>query len=160
MREQLKIKSPFGDLYLVANLEGLESVKWKEEPHIVKGSPNSELKKILLSTSNQIFDYLSGKIKKFDLQINPQGTIFQKKVWNELLKIEYGITKSYQEIALSLGKPRAARAIGSAIGKNPLCLIIPCHRVVNASGGIGGYSGGVDVKIKLLKMEKSLKDLT
>ena len=101
----------------------------------------------------QLDEYFAGKRTKFELNISPKGTEFQKKVWAELLKIPYGKTKSYQEIAEAVGKPNAQRAVGSACNKNPILLIIPCHRVVSKSGKLTGFACGVDRKEQLLKLE-------
>ena len=101
----------------------------------------------------QLDEYFAGKRTKFELNISPKGTEFQKKVWTELLKIPYGKTKSYQEIAEAVGKPNAQRAVGSACNKNPILLIIPCHRVVSKSGKLTGFACGIDRKEQLLKLE-------
>jgi O-6-methylguanine DNA methyltransferase len=83
-----------------------------------------------------------------------QGSDFQKKVWQEVLKIPYGQTQSYQQIATQIGLPKGARAVGTAIGKNPVCLLVPCHRVISADGSLGGFSGGLEIKKKLLQLER------
>lgn len=103
--------------------------------------------------AKQLDEYFAGKRTDFELNISPKGTEFQKKVWAELLKIPYGKTKSYQEIAEAIGKPNAQRAVGSACNKNPILLIIPCHRVVSKSGKLTGFACGVDRKEQLLKLE-------
>lgn len=92
----------------------------------------------------------------FKCRLDPKGTQFQKMVWNELLKIPFGKTLSYKDIAKKVNKPNASRAVGNACGKNPIPIIIPCHRVVAADGKLGGYSGCIDIKKKLLKIEKVL----
>ena len=103
--------------------------------------------------AKQLDEYFAGKRTKFELNISPKGTEFQKKVWAELLKISYGKTKSYQEIAETIGNPNAQRAVGSACNKNPILLIIPCHRVVSKTGKLTGFACGVDRKEQLLKLE-------
>ena len=103
--------------------------------------------------AKQLDEYFVGKRTKFELNISSKGTEFQKKVWAELLKIPYGKTKSYQEIAGAIGKPSAQRAVGSACNKNPILLIIPCHRVVSKTGKLTGFACGVDRKEQLLKLE-------
>ena len=103
--------------------------------------------------AKQLDEYFAGKRTKFELNISPKGTAFQKKVWAELLKIPYGKTKSYQEIAEAVGKPNAQRAVGSACNKNPILLIIPCHRVVSKTGKLTGFTCGIDRKEQLLKLE-------
>lgn len=102
----------------------------------------------------QINEYLEGKRNSFDLLLEPEGTEFQKKVWNALKEIPYGETRSYGEIAKTIGNEKAARAVGMANNKNPIMIIIPCHRVIGANGKLVGYSGGIDIKEKLLNLEK------
>ena len=106
--------------------------------------------------AKQLDEYFAGERTKFELNISPRGTEFQKKVWAELLKIPYGKTKSYQEIAEAIGNTNAQRAVGSACNKNPILLIIPCHRVVSKSGKLTGFACGVDRKEQLLKLEANL----
>ncbi|MFZ2152715.1 MAG: methylated-DNA--[protein]-cysteine S-methyltransferase [Microgenomates group bacterium] len=89
----------------------------------------------------------------FDLPIRPKGTDFQKKVWKELIKVPYGETITYKELARRIGVPRAIRAVASAVAKNPILIIIPCHRVIRSDGGMGGYSAGIAIKNKLLRLE-------
>lgn len=102
----------------------------------------------------QINEYLNGELKEFDLPLNPKGTDFQQTVWSELLNIRYGETTSYKDIAAKTGKPSACRAIGNSINKNPIPIIIPCHRVIASDSTLCGYVGGVDIKKKLLDLEK------
>ena len=102
----------------------------------------------------QLQEYLEGKRKKFDIPIKLYGTEFQKKVWNELLKIPYGKTVSYEEIAKRIGKPKACRAVGMANHNNPLLIVVPCHRVINKNKKLGGYALGLDIKRMLLEMER------
>ena len=109
--------------------------------------------KVLLKAEKQLFEYFSGERKTFDLDFEFSGTEFQKSVWNELLKIPFGKTKTYGEIAKAIGKPKAARAVGSACGKNPLAIIIPCHRVLGMNGKIAGFAWGTEIKEWLLGHE-------
>ena len=102
----------------------------------------------------QLIEYLSGKRKNFGIEIEMIGTEFQKKVWKELLNIPYGETRSYKDIATAIGNKKACRAVGNANNKNPIAIIVPCHRVVGSNGGMTGYAGGIDIKEKLLKIEK------
>lgn len=117
---------------------------------------NIELKEtsLIKKTIDQLEEYFEGKRKSFDLPFEPKGTEFQKSVWNELLKIPYGETCSYGEIAKRIGNPKASRAIGMANNRNPISIIIPCHRVIGANGKLVGYGGGIDIKEKLLNLEK------
>lgn len=105
---------------------------------------------------NQIEKYLKGEIREFDIydMLEIKGTAFQKSVWEELIKIPYGETRTYKEIAQKINKPKALRAVGSAIGKNPFFIIIPCHRVIGSDGKLRGFAYGLDIKEKLLDLEK------
>ncbi|MFW5497657.1 MULTISPECIES: methylated-DNA--[protein]-cysteine S-methyltransferase [unclassified Maridesulfovibrio] len=103
----------------------------------------------------QIEEFLSGSRSEFNVKLNPQGTDFQKRVWSELCKIPCGETRSYKEIAIALGNENASRAVGTANGKNPVPLIIPCHRVIAADGSLAGFAHGTKIKQKLLDIEKS-----
>lgn len=118
---------------------------------------NSQKKESVLikNAAAQIKDYLAGKIKKFDLPLAPKGTPFQLKVWNALKKIPYGKTASYKQIAVAAGCPKGFRAVGMANNKNPLPLVIPCHRIIGADGSLTGYGGGLDIKRALLELEKN-----
>ena len=112
-----------------------------------------EVNENLIQAQNEIEEYLKKERKVFDLPIKLKGTDFQKKVWNELLKIPYGETDSYFDIAKNINKEKALRAVGTAIGKNPLLIVVPCHRVINKNGNLGGFACGLEVKKKLLKTE-------
>ena len=107
------------------------------------------------SALDQLKKYLKGELRRFHCKLDLSGTPFQKKVWSALVKIPYGRTRSYKEIAQSIGHPRAFRAVGNAHGRNPIPLIVPCHRVVESDGGLGGFGYGVKVKKKLLDFEKT-----
>lgn len=107
----------------------------------------------LLNVRRQLEEYFQGRRKIFELPLNPEGTVFQKRVWEELVKIPYGETKSYKEIAKRLGKPGACRAVGMANNRNPIAIIIPCHRVIGSGGTLVGYAGGLEIKKQLLKLE-------
>ena len=102
----------------------------------------------------QLEEYFDGRRKEFDIPIKLRGTEFQKKVWNELLKIPYGATVSYKDIAIKIGNPKACRAVGMANHKNPILIIVPCHRVINENNKLGCYALGLDLKRKLLELEK------
>ena len=103
----------------------------------------------------QLIEYLDGKREAFDLELDLRGTPFQRRVWNALLEIPYGETRSYQELARSIRRPKAVRAVGAANGANPVALIVPCHRVVQTGGRLGGYGGGLELKARLLAMESN-----
>lgn len=110
--------------------------------------------RLIKKAFGQISGYLSGTRKSFDLPLLVEGTEFQEKVWNELLKIPYGETRTYGQIAEAVGNPKAVRAVGAANNRNSLPILIPCHRVVGANGSLTGYSGGLDAKRKLLEIEE------
>jgi methylated-DNA-[protein]-cysteine S-methyltransferase len=106
--------------------------------------------------ARQIEDFFAGKRRDFDLPLAPEGSDFQKRVWAELIRIPFGETMSYGEVARCIGRPGAARAVGRANATNPIALIVPCHRVIGANGTLTGYAGGIDLKEKLLAWERSL----
>jgi methylated-DNA-[protein]-cysteine S-methyltransferase len=115
--------------------------------------PTTSIPPTLTDSVRQLDEYFSGKRKTFELTFDPIGTDFQKRVWKELLKIDYGTTISYLELAIRLGDEKAVRAVGGANGKNPIAIMIPCHRVIGASGKLVGYGGGMERKGWLLKHE-------
>jgi len=127
-------------------LEGLKSLFPGD---IVKDERKN--RKVLLLLEN----YLKGRLKRFDCPLDLRGTLFQKKVWSALARIPYGKTKSYQEIAKSIGHPKAFRAVGNANGSNPIPIILPCHRVIETNGGLGGFGYGIRVKQLLLDFERA-----
>ena len=110
---------------------------------------------LLREAIKQLNEYLDGKRSCFDLPLEPKGTEFQKKVWNALKEIPCGETRSYGEIAKIIGNEKASRAVGMANNKNPIPIIVPCHRVIGANGKLVGYAGGIDIKEKLLDLEKN-----
>ena len=110
----------------------------------------------MFNVFNELTEYFNGKRKYFSVPLDIQGTDFQKSVWRQLLNIPYGKTISYMLLAKLIGNSKAVRAVGKANGENPLPILIPCHRVINSNGKLGGYSGGLDLKEKLLEMEGSL----
>ncbi len=109
---------------------------------------------LIKSTYMQLTEYFNGERKAFDLPLDLRGTVFQKKVWDALNNIPYGQTCSYRQIAGAIGNKNAARAVGMANNRNPLPIIIPCHRVIGADGSLTGYAGGIDIKRMLLSLEK------
>ena len=125
-----------------------EFLKAKKKPAASATPP------LLLQTVEELWDYFSGKRKTFSSPLEPIGTPFQRDVWQALLSIPYGQTSSYTRVAEIVGKPGASRAVGAAVGKNPLSIFIPCHRVLGKSGSLTGYAGGLDRKEFLLKLER------
>ncbi|QQS36334.1 MAG: methylated-DNA--[protein]-cysteine S-methyltransferase [Ignavibacteriales bacterium] len=110
----------------------------------------------MLGVYNQVKEYFNRERKEFDIPLDIEGTEFQIKVWDELIKIPYGVTISYKQLAERTGDVYAVRAVGKANGSNPIPVIIPCHRVIEANGKLGGYSAGINIKDRLLKLEGSL----
>lgn len=148
--------SEIGSLYLVASGKGLQGIFFKKQPVLMAKSlkgPALEIQNLRRAT-RELAEYFSGKRKKFGLPMDIEGTPFQKSVWKALAQIPYGTTCSYRKVAKSIKNGKAVRAVGTANGKNPVCIIIPCHRVIAASGTIGGYSGGLVKKRKLLALEQ------
>ena len=148
MTNKFYYKSPIGGLEIELKNDIVLGLKVVESCNNV-----SEVTGYFAQVAKQLDEYFAGKRTKFELNISPKGTAFQKKVWAELLKIPYGKTKSYQEIAEAIGKPSAQRAVGSACSKNSILLIIPCHRVISKYGKLAGFACGSDVKQKLLNIE-------
>ena len=147
-----KISSPIGDLYLVANDRGLIELDTTANEHFKKAMPTTK-NEILNLAHIQLDEYFSHKRVKFDLPLEPKGTPFQQKAWKALGKIPYGKVWTYGQQAKFLKSPKASRAVGGANGKNPIPIIIPCHRVIGSTGKLTGYSGGMKMKIELLKLE-------
>jgi len=110
---------------------------------------------MLLDAASQMRAYFEGKLSSFDLPLDLRGTGFQRRVWLALLEIPYGETRTYLGLARSLGQPTATRAVGAANGRNPIPIIVPCHRVVQTGGGLGGYTGGLHIKRALLSLEQN-----
>lgn len=109
---------------------------------------------LIKKAAKQLEEYLNGSRTMFDLPLNPQGTEFQKSVWKALCDIPFGETRSYKQVAVAVGNPKASRAIGMANNKNPIMIFVPCHRVIGSNGNLVGYAGGLDLKEKLLSLEK------
>ena len=146
--------SKIGNIVIVEKNQSIIELKVIKEKNIdIIESDTPLLKK----ASEQINEYFSGKRETFDLPLNPEGTEFMKKVWKQLLNIPYGETKTYKQIATEIGNEKAARAVGMANNKNPIPIIIPCHRVIGSNKKLVGYALGLDVKEKLLKLEAKYK---
>jgi methylated-DNA-[protein]-cysteine S-methyltransferase len=147
--------SPVGPLYLIASATGLRALYFRKPagPFVPDLKGEEPEIKILKNTVAQLEEYFAGLRKDFDLPLEAEGTGFQKKVWSELGRIPYGKTYSYGEIAKKIKNDKAVRAVGTANGRNPISIIVPCHRVIAADGTLGGYGGGLDIKTKLLAIE-------
>ncbi len=150
-------ESPVGNLLLSGNelLEGLHFPLGKTRIEPEKDWIYKE--ELFLQAIDQLNAYFKGELTRFDLELNIQGTDFQKMVWKELVKIPYGETISYGQLAERIGNPKASRAVGMANGKNPISIIIPCHRVIGKNGSLTGFGGGLEVKKNLLDLEKRIK---
>ena len=144
----LNIDSPIGTLGLCAR-----------EGHLVRivfggVQATDYIDNVLLETKRQLEEYFAGERREFDVPVDMEGTVFQKKVWRALIEIPYGEVRSYSEIAEKIGSPKAVRAVGMANHVNPIPVIVPCHRVVGKNGSLTGYAGGLEMKKWLLEMEK------
>jgi len=150
--KKARIKTPLGIAELSGDSNGLASVKVLDA-----GSVTSEIPLELKTATEQLASYFKGALKEFNLQLNPQGTDFQKKVWKKLEEIPYGSTTSYLQLSRDLGDVKAIRAVAAANGKNPLWIIVPCHRVIGSDGSLTGYAGGLYRKKWLLDLENPPK---
>jgi methylated-DNA-[protein]-cysteine S-methyltransferase len=151
-----RVHSPVGRLTLVATDEGLAAILWENDrPDRVRLNMTAEESRhpVLVEAERQLEEYFAGHRKQFALVLDVSGTTFQRKVWNALLTIPFGETRSYAQIAQQIGNPAAVRAVGAANGRNPVSIVAPCHRVVGSSGALTGFAGGLDVKARLLAFE-------
>lgn len=150
--------SPVGTLKLVASDKGLAGILWEvERVGRVHLTPEIEMPShpTLLKAEHQLKEYFSGKRIIFDLPLDFIGTEFQKAVWDYLVHIPYGETRTYGQVAKELGRPKAMRAVGAASGRNPISIIAGCHRVIGANGALTGFAGGLSVKAFLLALEQA-----
>lgn len=150
------LQTPAGALLLTHNGQQMTGMYWT----VFKRAPQPdthwiERPDLFKSTIRELEEYFAGTRKTFSTQFQVAGTPFQKAVWNELAKIPYGKTTTYLAIATAIGKPKAVRAVGTAVGSNPVSIAVPCHRVLATSGGLGGYAGGLESKQTLLTLESS-----
>lgn len=146
------ISSPVGNLKLVAHDSALVAILWESEP-LVQFAAKTPLHPLLRECERQLDEYFAGRRREFSLDLDFDGTKFQKSVWRELLSIPYGKTETYGEIAARIGRPTAVRATGGAIGKNPIPIVVPCHRVIGSNGKLTGFAGGLKIKKALLALE-------
>ena len=145
------LKTPLGIAKITGDNEGVAEIKIEDQN--IEFQENKDLPDTILQAKSQLREYFEKKRKNFDFKINPQGTQFQKKVWKALLEIPFGKTSSYMELSKKLGDPKAIRAVASANGKNPLWVVVPCHRVIGSDGSLTGYAGGLNRKKWLLELE-------
>lgn len=150
------IASPVGPLTLVATDAGLAAILWENDRpgrvplHLERAAPAHP---ILVETERQLAQYFAGDRRTFTVPLDVTGTAFQRDVWRALVAIPFGETRSYSEIAASIGRPKAVRAVGAANGRNPVSIITPCHRVIGSTGKLTGFAGGLETKSRLLAHE-------
>ena len=152
------IESPIGKLKLVASDKGLVAILWENDrPGRVRLGEmvEDERHPVFVETERQLREYFAGRLREFSVALDMRGTRFQRDVWEMLLAIPFGETRSYGELARQMGNPRATRAVGAANGRNPVSIIVRCHRVIGASGKLTGFAGGLDVKARLLNPEEA-----
>jgi methylated-DNA-[protein]-cysteine S-methyltransferase len=149
--------SPLGNLLLAATEQGLSGIYFDEHNHF-QGKDGWQVlpqHAVLQETARQLDDYFAGRRREFDLPLAPSGTAFQCLVWQGLRRISYGETRNYGEVARDIARPTAARAVGAANGRNPLSIVVPCHRVIGRNGALVGYAGGLERKQFLLALEQT-----
>ena len=157
------LQAPFGLLTVVASDRGVRYITFEEDAHpksyVGMDVHDDAGHPVVARALTQLREYLAGKRTSFDLPLDLQGTEFQVDAWNALATIPYGLTMSYAQQAASIGRPKATRAIGSANGRNPVVIVLPCHRVIGANGSLTGFGGGLHVKSWLLDLEKQKSTL-
>ena len=151
--EKVVINSPLGFVLIEGNEDGISKISVISDETILSES----IPKLFTNVVSQLKEYFEGNRTDFQFKMNPKGTDFQMKVWDELLKIPFGKTASYQEVTNNLGDPKAIRAVANANGKNPLWIVVPCHRVIGSDGSLTGYAGGLWRKKWLLDHENPVK---
>jgi len=152
-----RIDSPVGPLMLAADSHGLRHIEFRDNRHPADtGDWHGGDNAILQATEAQLGEYFAGTRTTFDLPMAPRGTDFQVSVWRELARIPFGTTISYAQLAVRMGNANAMRAVGAANGRNPLPIVLPCHRVIGADGALVGFGGGLPVKEFLLRLEGAL----
>lgn len=152
------ITSPIGGLKLVASDKGLVAILWENDnPRRVQLPESVDRPKhsMLVRTEKELEEYFAGERDTFTVPLDMRGTHFQKQVWEALLGIPFGETRTYGQLANQLGNPKSTRAVGAANGRNPIAIVVPCHRVIGHSGKLTGFAGGLDAKAHLLKLEGS-----
>ena len=147
------MKTPFGELFIAGRDGKLTDVLFHKPRKGFPGPMWERSDREFTEAKKQLKEYFSGKRKKFDLKLAPEGTTFQLAAWRQLRRIPYGKTISYGEQAKRIGNPKASRAVGGANGENPISIIVPCHRVIGADGRLTGFGGGIGLKRKLLELE-------
>ncbi|NVJ23394.1 methylated-DNA--[protein]-cysteine S-methyltransferase [Myxococcus sp. AM011] len=152
------IESPVGALLIAGNDAGLRTIEFHAPRHPMRRGEDWHEgdHAVLRDTQKQLDEYFAGKRRGFELPLAPQGTQFQRQVWSELANIPFGGTISYAELALRVDRPTATRAVGAANGRNPIPIVLPCHRVIGANGSLTGFGGGLPTKQFLLRLEGAM----
>lgn len=158
MKKVFFYDTPIGRIGIAENGKGITDVFF-DAADTPKDSVLEETE-LLNEAGKQLVDYIAGKRKDFELPLSPEGTEFQKLVWEALRKIPYGETRTYKQIAEQIGNPKACRAVGMANNKNPISIIVPCHRVIGSNGRLVGYGGGIELKKKLLELENNSLEMS
>ena len=157
MNRYTYMDSPIGPLRLMAHGDSLTELFLPPLPARDPAGERDDEAPLLAEAKRQLEAYFNGRLTAFDLPLAPHGTTFQQRVWTELARIPYGVTISYGELARRIGHPDAARAVGLANGRNPIAIVVPCHRVIGADGRLTGYGGGLPCKQALLQFEASVR---
>lgn len=150
----LFFESGLGSVRIIANEKGITRIDFAEPDTQQTCPPNTATQQHLQNAKQQLLEYFSGNRKTFDLTLNPAGTPFQKQVWAALNTIAFGETCTYKDIAIQVNRPKGSQAIGQANGKNPISIVVPCHRVIGSNGKLTGYAGGLNRKARLLEWEQ------
>lgn len=155
MNRALLIDTPLGPMTVTASEEAVIGVRFGSEssPEAVRCS-EAEAPEVLRRAAGELCDYFTGKLRRFTVPLAPQGSAFQMRVWEALRTIGYGETRTYKEIAVQIGHSRSYRAVGMANNRNPIAILIPCHRVIGSDGSLTGYAGGIGIKEWLLDFER------
>ena len=151
MRGLDTLDTPLGTLQIEATERGLCGIRFPSRS--VYQGPASRKNRFISLAKQELNAYFAGELTTFSVPLDWQGTRFQESVWQALLAIPYGKTVTYGDVARAIGRPRSSRPVGGAVGKNPLPIIVPCHRVIGSDGSLTGFTGGLDIKIRLLELE-------
>jgi methylated-DNA-[protein]-cysteine S-methyltransferase len=158
MRSYDRYRSPQGEILLVATGKGLAGVYFRGQKYYPILGPawrRDPAHPLLRQAKRELAEYFTGRRRRFDVALDPEGTPFQRSVWKSIARVAFGRTLSYRELAERAGHPRSARAAGAATGRNPIGIIVPCHRIVGADGSLTGYAGGLARKRALLALERA-----
>lgn len=149
------LDTPIGSLRLVSNGTALTRIEFPQQ-HSTSSDETDTTDPVLSACATQLTEYFAGQRQAFSVPLQAGGTLFQNEVWSALADIPFGELRSYSDIAIAIGRPKAVRAVGAANGRNPLPIIVPCHRVIGSNGSLTGFAGGIPLKTKLLELEGAL----